>query len=465
MLQNRLSLRALIKQELAFQSALAMGRCAPNPPVACVGLVWENSIYQHIIGGATEKPGKRHAEIVCLDRYQDLVAHHRQSPHTNTRPSGLTTSIRLYVSLEPCNHHGRTPPCTERILQENSIDRILAWQKDPLLKHSGIAWLKENKQKASFISNKAVYSNEATSSLAQTFLSGFLNRVSGQGPRLHLKVACSQDGMMGLKNSRIHLSQAAGLAFGHLLRAKLDAVVVGMGTILSDQPHLDLRAHTLEAGLATLEESYKKSPISIHNQSYSKPSQIMLCQSWLSQAVHLGTVICQQNHDYQPDRIFIVGRYPDPNNQKILIQWQKFLERQKQVAKRSQKEAIFLVEEPHASTWQTAMPGLDFHARVPPLQSPDFGKVLRNSILSKRGYNEVLIEGGAKLFSALESELNPQDCIYTLRSKKTTQQILAKQVREQTQNVVIRTPIFLEKNPPIASYDLGMDTIELRMPS
>ena len=445
-----------IHRELAFQSLLAMGRAAPNPPVACV-TVFQAAGHWHLLGGATERPGERHAEIVCLDSYHSFCKEKKISPQEG--------ALKLYLSLEPCSHYGRTPPCTERILSEPNIKSVLAWERDPLLEKSGIEILKQKKYRARFVASSS-QSQEPVTELGKTFLGGFFSRVNAESPRFHFKAACSQDGLMGLRGHKITISQARALSLGHLLRAKFDAVLLGMGTILSDQPRLDLRwGKECSASLNSWKFSHALNKES-NNESIkkqkedSKEAKDLFFQTLFRETARLShTLSLNKNFEYQPDRIFVLGSYSsDP---RITA----FLALQKEISSLSMRETVFLVEESHWSQWHKALPSLNFYASVPDLsKKEEFAHALR-TIMTRRGYNEVLIEGGAGIFRTLLSKENLQkkDRIYLLRSSKDFKDILKQNaVSHARPEELISIPSAMQAAPILESYNLGGDTLELR---
>ena len=475
------SLASRIQSELIYQSLLAMGRTAPNPPVGCVLLLSQNTGQRPIlIGGATESVGKRHAEVVCLDLYQQYIKDEKESKHT----------YRLYVTLEPCSHSGRTPPCTRRILEEPKIQRVLAWERDPYLKTSGIAVLQKEGCAANFLTNK-------TTQLGQAFLGGFLNRIRNGTPRLHLKVACSQDGYIGMRshpntynkidkkkkyhnleelhNFQLHISEPLGISFGHMLRAKCDAVVVGMGTLMADKPQLSLRSTALHnnytkqffskyiSGIKPSNREKKTANEFIQGKhQYDNIAPLIYCNNLFRFYTQLTQAIHQNENIWQPERVFILDRCES----KQFEYYKNFFALQENINQSTKKKARYFVIETHQESWRKAFPELPISTSLPEFKKITFAKSLREA-LSKMEYNEVLVEGGAGMLANLYAELTPEDIIYILRSKKNLEQLLrdAKEKIATKKYIPISIPEFLEmeqKTKLLATYNLSSDTLELR---
>jgi diaminohydroxyphosphoribosylaminopyrimidine deaminase/5-amino-6-(5-phosphoribosylamino)uracil reductase len=200
-----------------------LGRTTPNPIVgACV--VTPDGI---VVGdGAHERAGEPHAEVHALDE-------------AGARARGAT----LYCTLEPCPHTGRTGPCTERIIAAG-IARVVAAMEDPfpLVCGKGFATLR-----AHGIAVEIGVEREAAARLNQPFLT----TVREGRPFVILKAATSLDGRIALSaGARTQLTSSAAVRHAHYHRAQVDAVAVGSGTILADDPLLTAREVYRERPLA-----------------------------------------------------------------------------------------------------------------------------------------------------------------------------------------------------------------------
>ena len=191
-----------------------LGRTAPNPVVgACV--VTSDGV---VVGdGCHERAGGPHAEVVALEE-------------AGARALGST----LYCTLEPCVHTGRTGPCTARIVAAG-ITRVVAAMEDPfpLVRGRGFAALREQ---GVAVSVGVEYDN------AVRLNQPFLTILREQRPFVILKAATSLDGRLAaMTGVRTQLTSAAALRHAHYQRAQVDAIAVGSGTLLVDDPLLTAR--------------------------------------------------------------------------------------------------------------------------------------------------------------------------------------------------------------------------------
>ena len=193
---------------------------SPNPRVGCV-LV---SPQGHCIGqGHTQAVGHAHAEVMAL-QHAKLQGHDTQ---------GATA----YVTLEPCSHHGRTPPCSDALIQAR-VARVVISSQDPnpLVAGQGIARLRE-----AGIDVIMGLGQER----AHEINIGFFKRMQTGLPWVRLKVAASIDGQTGLSNGVSQwITGPEARQDGHHWRARACAVLTGVGTVLQDDPLLDVRLVT-----------------------------------------------------------------------------------------------------------------------------------------------------------------------------------------------------------------------------
>jgi diaminohydroxyphosphoribosylaminopyrimidine deaminase/5-amino-6-(5-phosphoribosylamino)uracil reductase len=195
-----------------------LGMTAENPPVGCI-IVKEGAV----VGlGWTQKGGRPHAETEALSM-------------AGKAARGATA----YVTLEPCAHHGRTPPCAEALVAAGIARVVTAFQDpDPRVSGDGFAILR----RAGIIVDQDIGAPEAYPDLA-----GFLTRIAKKRPYVALKLALSADGKIAeARGLRTQITGSEVKARTHLLRAQADAIMVGVGTVLADDPDLTCRLPGLE---------------------------------------------------------------------------------------------------------------------------------------------------------------------------------------------------------------------------
>ncbi|HMW16568.1 MAG TPA: bifunctional diaminohydroxyphosphoribosylaminopyrimidine deaminase/5-amino-6-(5-phosphoribosylamino)uracil reductase RibD [Accumulibacter sp.] len=209
--------RALRLAELGLYST------APNPRVGCV-LVNRDQVVGE---GWHRRAGEAHAEILALRA-------------AGERSHGATA----YVTLEPCSHQGRTPPCSEALLAAG-VSRVVAAMEDPnpLVAGRGLAALRQ-----SGVDVQCGLLEDA----ARELNPGFISRMTRGRPWLRLKMAASLDGKTALNNGQSQwLTGPAARQDGHRWRARACAILSGIGTVLHDDPQLNVR------GVAGLADDYQ----------------------------------------------------------------------------------------------------------------------------------------------------------------------------------------------------------------
>jgi diaminohydroxyphosphoribosylaminopyrimidine deaminase/5-amino-6-(5-phosphoribosylamino)uracil reductase len=198
--------------------ALSLGRRGqgntwPNPAVGCV-IVKDGRILGR---GWTQPTGRPHAEVVALAQAGEAAR-------------GATA----YVTLEPCSHHGKTPPCAEALIKAG-VARVVAaiTDSDPRVSGQGFDMLR----KAGIEVTTGVLADEAARDL-----SGFFQRVETGRPSLTLKLANSFDGRIATATGESQwITGPEARRYVHALRASHDAVMVGGGTARADDPSLTVR--------------------------------------------------------------------------------------------------------------------------------------------------------------------------------------------------------------------------------
>src|SRR5437763_4802791 len=195
-----------------------LGNAWPNPAVGAV--VVKDGL---VIGrGWTQPGGRAHAEVEALRRAGDAAR-------------GAT----LYATLEPCSHHGKTPPCVGAIMAAG-IARVVSALEDPNPKIAGEGHA--TLRAAGVAVTLGVCADEARRAHA-----GHISRVRNGRPHVTLKLAVSADGKAGLARRKpAAITGEAARERVQLMRAMNDAVVTGIGTVLSDDPQLTCRLPGME---------------------------------------------------------------------------------------------------------------------------------------------------------------------------------------------------------------------------
>jgi diaminohydroxyphosphoribosylaminopyrimidine deaminase/5-amino-6-(5-phosphoribosylamino)uracil reductase len=194
-----------------------LGNVAPNPAVGCV-IVAKGKVVGR---GWTQAGGRPHAETEALNR-------------AGAAARGATA----YVSLEPCAHHGKTPPCAEALVAAGIARVVVATiDPDPRVSGRGVAAL----QAAGITVDVGCLECEA-----QILNAGFLSRLDGR-PLITLKLATSLDGRIATRSGDSQwITGELARARAHLMRAEHDAVMIGVGTAVADNPQLTCRLPGLE---------------------------------------------------------------------------------------------------------------------------------------------------------------------------------------------------------------------------
>ncbi|RZT97950.1 bifunctional diaminohydroxyphosphoribosylaminopyrimidine deaminase/5-amino-6-(5-phosphoribosylamino)uracil reductase RibD [Rivibacter subsaxonicus] len=197
----------------------AIGLSDPNPRVGCVLLAADGAV---IGEGHTQRAGEAHAEIMAL----------RAARAAGLDPRGATA----VVSLEPCSHHGRTPPCCDALV-EAGVARVLVASTDP---NPQVAGRGIERLRAAGIEVELV--GGAWGMAARELNIGFFSRMERGLPWVRLKIAASLDGRTALENGASQwITGPEARADGHAWRRRAGAVLTGIGTVRDDDPRLDVR--------------------------------------------------------------------------------------------------------------------------------------------------------------------------------------------------------------------------------
>ncbi len=211
------SIDAIVLRDALLLAREAIGLSDPNPRVGCIITAPDG----RVIGrGHTQQTGGAHAEIMAL---RDAQAHAED-----------VRGATVHVTLEPCAHHGRTPPCCDALIAAG-VGRVVIAVEDPnpLVAGQGAARLR-----AAGIS----VSTGLLAAEARALNIGFFSRMQRGRPWVRLKVAVSLDGRTALDNGTSQwITGAAARADGHAFRKRAGALLTGIGTVRDDDPRLDVR--------------------------------------------------------------------------------------------------------------------------------------------------------------------------------------------------------------------------------
>ncbi len=196
-----------------------LGLTSTNPSVGC--LIVRDGV---VVGSAVTAPGGRpHAETQAL-----------------AEAGAAARGATAYVTLEPCSHHGRTPPCSDALVAAG-VARVVVSVTDPdeRVAGRGLARLRD----AGIAVTTGVLEAEGRAALA-----AYLTRQTRKRPHVTLKLAVSADGMLGrLGAGQVAITGPVSRGQAHVLRAETDAILVGIGTARADDPELTCRLPGLEA--------------------------------------------------------------------------------------------------------------------------------------------------------------------------------------------------------------------------
>lgn len=244
----------------------------PNPYVGCV-LVKDQQI---IAEGWTQRAGQAHAEVHALSQTDQAL--------------GATA----YVTLEPCNHHGRTGPCTEALIQAGVVRVVIAMEDpNPLVAGKGIQRLRD----AGIEVESGILEQDA-----RALNQGFFKRMQTGLPWIRSKLAMSLDGRTALANGKSKwITSDASRSDVHNYRAASSAILTGIATVLADDPGLDARVELdCEAPVKIILDSQLRLPMTARVLQ-------TLGQVWIFTAVGTDLTLIRQ-FENKGCRVFTVAR-------------------------------------------------------------------------------------------------------------------------------------------------------------
>lgn len=217
--------RALMQRALAL-AGKALTLSNPNPRVGCVLARGDG----FVIGqGHTQQVGGPHAEVMAL----------RDAQANGHSTEGATA----FVTLEPCSHHGRTPPCCDALVAAR-VSRVVIATLDPNPKVAGRG---AQRLRDAGVAVDLLPEADPLSVAARELNIGFFSRMVRGRPWVRMKIAASLDGITALPDGQSQwITGEAARADGHAWRARACAVLTGAGTVLQDNPRLDARVAGLQ---------------------------------------------------------------------------------------------------------------------------------------------------------------------------------------------------------------------------
>ncbi len=260
-----------------------LGLAWPNPSVGCI-IVNECG---HVIGrGHTGKGGRPHGETVALSQ-------------AGSESQGATA----YVTLEPCAHHGQTPPCAEALVKAG-ISRVIIATGDPDKRVSGKG--KSILEQAGIAVVFGICQAEA-----EEIAQGFLSLCTHGRPMVTMKVATSMDSKVAtFMGESKWITGPESRQRGHLLRSSHDAILVGIGTVLADNPELDCRISGLgdRSPICIVMDSHLKIPIDCKLVNSAKQTPLWLMTTLRAgkkydrlEALGVKIITCEANSQGQID--------------------------------------------------------------------------------------------------------------------------------------------------------------------
>ena len=207
------------------QARVHEGATGPNPPVGCVLLDAQG---QELASGVHRRAGQPHAEAEAI---------------AQARAAGVAEKIdSVVVTLEPCNHHGRTPPCAEAILTTGARQVWIACSDpNPKVAGGGAERLRAAGLSVKFLSELDHPSAPSLLVEADRLLAPFSKRVRTSLPFITIKQAISTSGSMMPDTGQKTFTSAPSLELAHRLRRRADAILTGSGTVLADDPLFTVR--------------------------------------------------------------------------------------------------------------------------------------------------------------------------------------------------------------------------------
>ncbi|WP_370691065.1 bifunctional diaminohydroxyphosphoribosylaminopyrimidine deaminase/5-amino-6-(5-phosphoribosylamino)uracil reductase RibD [Hydrogenophaga sp.] len=251
----------LLMDEALAQARQAVGLSDPNPRVG--SLIVSSDGLQVLGTGHTQAAGSAHAEIMAL---RDAAA----KGHS-------VTGATAYVTLEPCSHQGRTGPCCDALIAAG-IKKVVATLTDPNPRVAGQGFAR---MRAAGVAVEVLPTDSPQARASRELNIGFFSRMIRKTPWVRMKMAASLDGTTALENGVSQwITGAAARSDGHAWRARASAVLTGIGTVLEDDPMLDVRlAATPRQPHLVIVDSRLETPLEarlFNTPAHGQPRQIWI---------------------------------------------------------------------------------------------------------------------------------------------------------------------------------------------
>jgi diaminohydroxyphosphoribosylaminopyrimidine deaminase / 5-amino-6-(5-phosphoribosylamino)uracil reductase len=354
-----------ILSKLEILSLQATGLSSPNPPVAALITDLEGKVLSE---GHTQIVGSNHAEREAYAKLKNIPEH------------------MLYVTLEPCSHTGRTPPCLELILTHKPKKVILGIaDPNPLVRKIDSVEAMKN------YGIEVVFSPEVEK-IANSFLKGFLQRMKRKRPRFILKSALSQEGFFCTrKKSPIRLTNVWTDTLMQALRSTIDAIIVGPATVFKDSPGLSYRGYNPQQmnGLV-----YPNDPF----------------WSSIARSVFGNTSVPSPDATRQPFRIFCLSsKYPIA---------EEFLQKQKSINTETKtKKTVFVSLDSLSYKEKEKLKILENYTLLE--SKPETLVDDLNEFLYNKGVNTLLVEGGNLLYNTYSKQITELDSILIIETPRS----------------------------------------------
>ncbi|WP_167884360.1 bifunctional diaminohydroxyphosphoribosylaminopyrimidine deaminase/5-amino-6-(5-phosphoribosylamino)uracil reductase RibD [Leptospira ilyithenensis] len=370
----------------------AMGLSSPNPPVAALILDDSGRI---LASGHTQISGGFHAERAAYTNWKETLS--RESLEQKN------ISHSLVVSLEPCTHFGKTPPCRDLILSEKPKELVIGFKDpNPLVASGDWGRYKEQGIVTRLAPEVAKYSFP--------YLFGFFTRMKKEKPWIWIKSAVTKQGFYASEaEERVQITSESSDYYLQMLRGKFDAIVVGPKTVSTDEPSLNFRL---------TEESFRKRGdvtklfVSDNEKFFFSPGKEFL-ENLLTETnekerydFHIGQI-----QSFQPYRIFMLGE------SQVLSK--TFVEKQSdlnlQMGKRGCIFYRILAKNSKKSDMKSKEDSKLLELSDFPIDSfySDEGGLFLQS-LAKREIGTTILEVGSFLYEFVKDHLEEEDCILTV---------------------------------------------------